>query len=190
MELAVGPLVDAADARRGVAMPERDEHPYQQVVLRAAGELKDERKRALRRGPVGDRQVQLGAAAQLAAIASERLARQQLAERHARAFKPHAGTGRDLQRMAGEPAYRLAPDLFVKAHRSAVTLATSAFAVGRAHLLDQRLEVVRVGRHGPEPLVRRGDRRRRAELKKLRGEAVHALRHALCLPIGQGPQTR
>jgi len=70
MELAVGALVDAADARGRVAMPERDKYPHQHIVLRVAGELKDERKRAPRGGLVRDRQVQLRAPGQLAAIAS------------------------------------------------------------------------------------------------------------------------
>jgi hypothetical protein len=45
---------------------------------------------------------------------------------------------RDLQRLAGEPAYRLAPDSLIEPHRQAARgRGHSAFAVWRAHLVDQ-----------------------------------------------------
>ena len=118
----MGALVGAAYAGAWVTVSERDEQPHERLVLRIAGQLKHKRERSLRWRLVGDWQLQLGAAGELGAVGSERLAGEQRGERHVIALYLRACAGRDLKRSAGEAADRLAPDVLVKADGEALTL--------------------------------------------------------------------
>lgn len=145
MQLAVRALIDAAHADGGMTVPEGNEHPRQLAVWLAARELQDERERPLGGRLVGHRQIELCAAGQLTAVRAKRQTRQQLSHPHAAARKLRSRARRDLQRATGEPAGSLAPGMLVKAHRKAVMLSHSAFAVSGAHLISERVELLAAG---------------------------------------------
>ena len=79
-------LVGAAYAGAWVTVSERDEQPHERLVLRIAGQLKHKREGPLGWGLVGDWQIQLGAAGELGAVRTERLAGQHRGESHSIAF--------------------------------------------------------------------------------------------------------
>jgi hypothetical protein len=190
VQLAVRAFIDAAHADGGMTVPKGHKHPRQLAVALAARKLQDERERPLRGWLVGHRQIELRAASQLTAVRAKRQTRQQLSHPHAAARKLRSRARGDLQWATREPARSLAPDKLVKAHRKAVMLGHSAFAVSGTHLINERVELLAAGRTCREALMHVMHRQGRADLQQLGGQSIHALRDALSLLIAERTKRR
>lgn len=81
MELTVRAFVDASNAGAWMAQPEGDEHPNQSVVV-VTRKLKHEGERALGCRRLCERQVELAASGEVSAIATQRIARQNVRQRY------------------------------------------------------------------------------------------------------------
>jgi len=75
LKLAVRAFVDTANTGSRVAQPKGDEHPHQ-LAVRWARELEHESEGTLRRRCIRRWEIELGAARELRAIGTKRVARQ------------------------------------------------------------------------------------------------------------------
>lgn len=187
VQLAVGAFVDASHPGTWMARSEGDESPDKRLLL-AACELEHERERALRRRSVARWQIELGAASELGLVWAEPFARPKRRQRDAMLLEMLAGCGSDGARPTGETAEGFAPDCFVETDRDPALgcgWAHLAFAVRRAHLLGEPLELRCARWLRSLLLVDRRHRCRHADLEQLRCQAIHSLGNALGLLVVQ-----
>jgi hypothetical protein len=167
MQLAMRSLVDTPNAGSWMAMTEGDEDP-RECPVRCPSEPQDERHWSLRRRAIAKREIQLGATGELGPVRPDGLACAHVGECDTAPLGSAACARRDLQRLAGEPAYRLLPDCLIEARSEpARGRRHSAFAVRRAHLVRKRRELLVCRGNYAKSLIDPVHRWRRTQLQQL-----------------------